>query len=166
MALQIAQAFPASELQKETDGVHTVYKILLGERVLIRLDSHEANFNYPTRGSSKMVWSSIKEGWPETVARQIVRDLADAGFTVLTPEGKRVQKRPVFIGRITYCLSCYERGLIRKIVYGSINKDFDAEIFVDGGRGKGFNDFEIKCIGCGWEGFPEDVRFTKKRVGT
>jgi hypothetical protein len=50
-------------------------------------------------------------------------------------------------------------------VYGVISKELDSEKFVSGGRGIGFEDPEIRCVGCGWEGIPEDVRFTKKIQG-
>ena len=161
----IAQAFPAANLDIEGNGAQVVYNIILNEKLLVRLDHIGAVFNFPRRGSGKMSWSGIKEGSPETVAASIVQDLANAGFTVLSPEGKRIQKRPVFIGRYTFCPQCNEHSLIRRIVYGMISQELDSEKFVSGGRGIGFNDPEIRCIGCGWEGIPEDVRFTKKIQG-
>ena len=161
----IAQAFPAANLKIEGEGEQFVYEILLNEKMLVRLDPIGAVFNFPTRGSGKMSWSGIKEGSPETVAASIVQDLANAGFTVLSPEGKRIQKRPVFIGRYTFCPQCNEHSLVRRIVYGMISQELDSQKFVSGGRGNGFNDPEFRCIGCGWEGIPEDVRFTKKVHG-
>ncbi len=161
----IAQAFPAANLEIEGNGALIVYKITLNEKLLVRLDHIGAVFNFPTRGSGRMSWSGIKEGSPETVAAHILQDLANAGFTVLSPEGKRIQKRPVFIGRYTFCPQCNEHSLVRRIVYGIISKELDKEKFVSGGCGIGFNDPEIRCIGCGWEGIPEDVRFTKKIGG-
>ena len=161
----IAQAFPAANLKIEGEGEQFVYEILLNEKMLVRLDPIGAVFNFPTRGSGKMSWNGIKEGSPETVAASIVQDLANAGFTVLSPEGKRIQKRPVFIGRYTFCPQCNEHSLVRRIVYGMNFQELDSQKFVSGGRGNGFNDPEIRCIGCGWEGIPEDVRFTKKVHG-
>ena len=161
----IAKAFPAANLKTEGEGNQVVYEILLNEKMLVKLDRVRAVFNFPTRSSGKMSWSGIKEGSPETVAASIVQDLANAGFTVLSPEGKRIQKRPVFIGRYTFCPQCNEHTLIRRIVYGMISQELDSEKFVSGGCGIGFNDPEIRCIGCGWEGIPEDVRFTKKIQG-
>lgn len=161
----IAQAFPAANLEIEGNGALIVYKITLNEKLLVRLDHIGAVFNFPTRGSGRMSWSGIKEGSPETVAAHILQDLANAGFTALSPEGKRIQKRPVFIGRYTFCPQCNEHSLVRRIVYGIISKELDEEKFVSGGCGIGFNDPEIRCIGCGWEGIPEDVRFTKKIQG-
>ena len=165
IARSIAQAFPAANLEIEGNGAQVVYKITLNEKLLVRLDHIGAVFNFPRRGSGKMSWSGIKEGSPETVAASIVQDLANAGFTVLSTEGKRIQKRPVFIGRYTFCPQCNEHSLVRRIVYGMISQELDSEKFVSGGRGIGFNDPEIRCIGCGWEGIPEDVRFTKKIQG-
>ena len=165
IARSIAQAFPAANLDIEGNGAQVVYNITLNEKLLVRLDHIGAVFNFPTRGSGKMSWSGIKEGSPETVAASIVQDLANAGFTVLSPVGKRIQKRPVFIGRYTFCPQCNEHTLIRRIVYGMIYQELDSEKFVSGGSRIGFNDPEIRCIGCGWEGIPEDVRFTKKIRG-
>ena len=165
IARSIAQAFPATNLDIEGNGAQVVYNITLNEKLLVRLDHIGAVFNFPRRGSGKMSWSGIKEGSPETVAASIVQDLAIAGFTVLSPEGKRIQKRPVFIGRYTFCPQCNEHTLVRRIVYGIISQELDSERFVSGGCGIGFNDPEIRCIGCGWEGIPEDVRFTKKIQG-
>ena len=165
IARSIAQAFPATNLDIEGNGAQVVYNITLNEKLLVRLDHIGAVFNFPRRGSGKMSWSGIKEGSPETVAASIVQDLANAGFTVLSTEGKRIQKRPVFIGRYTFCPQCNEHSLVRRIVYGMISQELDSEKFVSGGRGIGFNDPEIRCIGCGWEGIPEDVRFTKKIQG-
>ena len=165
IARSIAQAFPATNLDIEGNGAQVVYNITLNEKLLVRLDHIGAVFNFPRRGSGKMSWSGIKEGSPETVAASIVQDLANAGFTVLSTEGKRIQKRPVFIGRYTFCPQCNEHSLVRRIVYGMISQELDSEKFVSGGRGNGFNDPEIRCIGCGWEGIPEDVRFTKKIQG-
>jgi hypothetical protein len=165
IARSIAQAFPATNLDIEGNGAQVVYNITLNEKLLVRLDHIGAVFNFPRRGSGKMSWSGIKDGSPETVAASIVQDLANAGFTVLSTEGKRIQKRPVFIGRYTFCPQCNEHSLVRRIVYGMISQELDSEKFVSGGRGIGFNDPEIRCIGCGWEGIPEDVRFTKKIQG-
>ena len=161
----IAQAFPAANLKIDGEGDQVVYKIFLSGKVLVRLDRIGAIFNFPTRGSGKMSWSGVKEGSPEAVAASIIQNLANAGFTVLSPEGKRIQKRPVFIGRYTFCPQCNEHSLVRRIVYGVMSNELDTEKFVSGGRGIGFNDPEISCVGCGWEGIPEDVRFTKKIQG-
>ena len=161
----IAQAFPAANLKIDGEGDQVVYKIFLSGKVLVRLDRICAIFNFPTRGSGKMSWSGVKEGSPEAVAASIIQNLANAGFTVLSPEGKRIQKRPVFIGRYTFCPQCNEHSLVRRIVYGVMSNELDTEKFVSGGRGIGFNDPEIRCVGCGWEGIPEDVRFTKKIQG-
>ena len=165
IARSIAQAFPATNLDIKGNGAQVVYNITLNEKLLVRLDHIGAVFNFPRRGSGKMSWNGIKEGSPKTVAASIVQDLANAGFTVLSTEGKRIQKRPVFIGRYTFCPQCNEHSLVRRIVYGMISQELDSEKFVSGGRGIGFNDPEIRCIGCGWEGIPEDVRFTKKIQG-
>ena len=162
IARTIIQAFPAANLEIESNGPQVVYSITLNKKLLVRLDNIGAVFDFPTRGSGSMSWSGIKEGSPETVAELIVRYLADAGFTVFAKTGKQIRKRPVFIGRFTFCPQCNEKGFIRRIAYGMMSQELDSEKFVSGGCAIGFNDPEIRCIGCGWEGIPEDVRFTKK----
>ena len=165
IARSIAQAFPAANLEIEDNGVNVAYEISLNGKVLVKLDHIGAVFNFPTQRPGKMTWSGIKEGSPETIAELIVCYLADAGFTVFSKTGKRMQKRSVFIGRHTFCPKCNERGFIRRIAYGMIAQELYSERFVSGGCGIGFNYPEIKCIGCGWEGIPENVRFTKKTGG-
>ena len=165
IARSIAQAFPAANLKIEGEGAQIVYEISLNGKMLVKLDHICAVFNFPTRGSGKMSWSGIKEGSAETIAASVIQNLANAGFTVLSPEGKRIQKRPVFIGRFTFCPQCNEHSLVRRIVYGVNSEQLDTEKFVYGGCGIGFNDPEIRCVGCGWEGIPEDVRFSKKTQG-
>ena len=163
VARLIVKAFPAATLEIQVSAGQRLYEINLNGKSLVRLDHIGAVFNFPTQRIGRMTWSGIKEGGPENIAELIIRYLADAGFTVFSKTGKRVPKRPVFIGRHTYCANCGERGFIRRIAYGMIPQDLDTEKFVFGGRGLGFNDPEIKCIGCGWEGISEDVRFTRKR---
>lgn len=165
IARSIVQAFPAANLEIKGTGAQVAHEISLDGELLVRLDRIGAVFNFPTRRPGKMPWRGFKEGSPESLAASIIQDLASAGFTVQSPEGKRIQKRPVLIGRFTFCPQCNEHSLIRRIVYGLISQELDAQKFVSGGRGIGFNDPEIKCIGCGWEGIPEDVRFTKKIGG-
>ncbi len=160
----IAEAFPAANLKIEGEGAQVVYEICLNGKMLVRLDRICAVFNFPTRGSEKMSWSTIKEGSNETVAAVIIQNLANAGFTVQSPEGKRIQKRPVNI-RYSFCPQCHENGLVRRIVYGMVSQELESEKFVSGGCGIGFDDPEIRCVGCGWEGIPEDVRFTKRIQG-
>jgi len=164
IARSIAQSFPAANLELKGSGERLAYEISLNGKLLVRLDHIGAVFNFPTNiRSGTMLWSGIKEGGPENVAELIVRYLADAGYTVFSKNGKRVQKRPVFIGRHTYCPECGEKGFIRRIAYGLIPQELDGEKFVSGGCGIGINDPEIRCIGCGWEGIPEDVRFARKK---
>ena len=109
-----------------------------------------------------MTWSGVMEGTPKTLAEYMVRDLANAGYTVYSSRGTRVEKTRVFIGSHTCCPECNEIRNIRVIVFQAVASELDIEKFVAGGRGKGINDPEIKCINCGWEGFKEDVRFTRK----
>ena len=109
-----------------------------------------------------MTWSSVMEGTPKTLAEYMVRDLANAGYTVYSSRGTRVEKTRVSIGTYTCCPQCNEIKCMRLIVFQATTSELDTTKFVSGGRGNGINDPEIKCINCGWEGFKEDVRFTRK----
>ena len=163
VARNVSQFFPASQLRIQGNGGNETYEIVLNDSILIRIDYIGATFNFPTRSSGQISWSGIKEGTPEAVASGIIRDLADAGFTVFSPSGKKIMKRPVFVGRHTFCPQSNEMGTIRKIVYGLFPENLDTERYIFCGAGVGFNDPEVKCIGCGWSGSLEDVRFTKRR---
>ena len=162
VAIYISQAFPASDLTTNGEGRDKVFEITLDGKVLFRIDNVGTETFFPTRGSGKMTWSGVMEGTPKTLAEYMVRDLANAGYTVYSSRGTRVEKTRVFIGSHTCCPECNEIRNIRVIVFQAVASELDLEKFVAGGRGKGINDPEIKCINCGWEGFREDVRFTRK----
>ena len=162
VATYILQAFPAADLTTTGEGRDKVFEIALNGKVLIRIDNVGTEIFFPTRGSGKMTWSGVMEGTPKTLAEYMVRDLANAGYTVYSSRGTRVEKTGVFIGSYTCCPECNEKMNIRVIVFQAVASELDLEKFVAGGRGKGINDPEIRCINCGWEGFKEDVRFTRK----
>ncbi len=161
VATYISQAFPACDLiiSGERDG--KVFEIALNGKVLIRLDSIGADFFFPTPGMGRMSWRGVMEGSPQSVAESIVRNLANAGFTVFSARGLRVQKSRVLLSKYTCCPKCNEIGHIKTIVFQASPSELDTDKFVAGGRGSGKNDPEIKCINCDWEGVPEDVRFTR-----
>ena len=162
VATYISQAFPAADLTTTGEGRNKVFEITLNGIVLFRIDNVGTETFFPTRGSGKMTWSGVMEGTPKTLAENMVRDLANAGYTVYSSRGTRVEKTRVFIGSHTCCPECNEIRNIRVIVFQAVASELEIEKFVAGGRGKGINDPEIRCINCGWEGFKEDVRFTRK----
>ena len=162
VATYLSLAFPAADLTTTGEGRDKVFEIALHGKVLIRLDNIGAEFFFQTRGWAKMSWSGIMEGSPPSVAESIARDLADAGYTVFSSKGLRIQKSRVLISKHTCCPQCNELGHMRTLVFQANPTELDNTKFVPGGRGKGTNDPEIKCINCGWEGIPEDVRFTRK----
>ncbi len=162
VATYISQAFPAAELTTTGEGKDKVFEIVLNGKVLIRLDNVGTETFFPTRGSGRMTWSSVMEGTPKTLAEYMVRDLANAGYTVYSSRGTRVEKNRVIIGTFTCCPQCNESRSMRLIVFQATASELDTTKFVSGGRGNGINDAEIKCINCCWEGFKEDVRFTRK----
>ena len=50
------------------------------------------------------------------------------------------------------CPSCGAVGVLKKIVYGMPNSDFDFEKYIVGGCCVTDNDPEIGCVKCGWKG--------------
>jgi len=162
VATYISQSFPAADLTTTGEGANKVFEISLNGKVLIRIDNVGTEVFFPTRGSGKMTWSGVIEGSPKTLAESMTRDLASAGYTVYSSRGTRIEKPQVRIGSYTVCPQCNENKHVRHIVFQASASELDTEKFVAGGRGNGTNDPEIKCINCGWEGFLEDVRFTRR----
>ncbi len=162
VATYISQAFPAADLTTTGEGRDKVFEIVLNGKVLFRIDNVGTETFFQTRGFGKMTWSSVMEGTPKTLAEYMVRDLANAGYTVYSSRGTRVEKTRVTIGTYTCCPQCNETKCIRLIVFQAAASELDTTKFVSGGRGNGINDPEIKCVNCDWEGFKEDVRFTRK----
>lgn len=110
-----------------------------------------------------MKWSDILEGGPEQVADAILRYMADAGLQVLAKNGDLMQKSSIRIGKFTFCPKCNAKGEIREILYGLPAGDYNEEKFVLGGCDISDDNPEIKCLGCGWLGAKEEVRFAKKQ---
>ena len=50
------------------------------------------------------------------------------------------------------CPSCGVVGVLKRIVYGMPNSDFDFEKYIVGGCCVTDNDPEIGCVKCGWKG--------------
>ena len=162
VATYLSQAFPAADLTTTGEGNNKVFEIALDGKVLIRLDNIGAEFFFPTPGRGRMSWAGIMEGSPQSVAESIARNLANAGFTIFSTKGLRIQKSRVLLSKYTCCPKCNEIGHIKTIVFQASPSELDTEKFVSGGRGNGTNDPEIKCVNCDWEGIHEDVRFTRR----
>ena len=162
VANYISQAFPAADLTTTGEGANKVFEISLNGKVLIRIDNVGTKVFFPTRGSGKMSWRGVIEGSPKTLAESMTRDLASAGYTVYSTRGTRIEKPRIIIGTYTFCPQCNENKHVKIIVFQASASELDSAKFVAGGRGQGINDPEIKCTNCGWEGFLEDVRFTRR----
>ncbi len=159
----IMNRFPNADL-KETvvDGSKVFLISQLGNKVIV-IDPIGAEFHFPTRGQSRMRWSDILEGGPVQVADMILRDMADAGFQVLSEHGKLIEKSQIRIGKFTFCPKCNEMGKLKEILYGMPSEDYNQDKYVLGGCCIEENDPEIQCTVCEWVGMKEEVRFTKRK---
>ena len=162
----IMDRFPNADLnEKVVDGSKVFQISQLGNLVIV-IDREGAEFHFPTRGYPTMSWSEILEGSPVYVADMILRDMADAGFQVLSEHGKLIEKSQIRIDRFTFCPKCNEMGKVKEILYGMPSEDYDQEKYVLGGccvdsEGK---DPEISCTNCDWSGQLEEVRFTRTKI--
>lgn len=159
----ILERFPASELATEVVKGSKVFSISHSGKLVVTVDRLGAKFLFPTRGPSSMKWSDVLEGGPIQVADMILRDLADAGYEVLSDYGKPIEKSTISIGRFTFCPKCNEMGKIKEVLYGMPSEDYNQEKFVLGGCCISDNDPEIQCTNCDWTGMKESVRFTKRK---
>lgn len=163
VAQSILERFPAAELSTEVVKSSKVFSISHSGNLVLTVDRLGAKFLFPTRGPSSMKWSDVLEGGPIQVADMILRDLADAGYEVLSEYGNPIEKSTISIGRFTFCPKCNEMGKIKEILYGMPSEDYNQEKFVLGGCCITDNDPEIQCTSCDWSGTKEDVRFTKRK---
>jgi hypothetical protein len=88
----IMNRFPNAELKESVVDGSKVFQISQLGNIVILIDRIGAEFHFPTRGRNTMKWSDILEGGPEQVADMIIRDMADAGFHVLSEQGKPIKK--------------------------------------------------------------------------
>ena len=159
----IMDRFPNAELKVIVVDASQVFQIShLGNTVLL-IDRIGPEFHFPTRGRNTMKWSGILEGGPEQVADLIIRNLADAGFQVLSELGKPIKKSKIRIGKFTFCPKCSEMGKVNEILYGMPLRDYNQEKYVLGGCCITDNDPEIQSTACDWIGMLEEVRFTKRK---
>jgi hypothetical protein len=164
VALCIMKRFPNATLNTSVDGDSKEFQIFQNGNAIVTTDSIGAKFFFPNRiKGSGMKWSGVLEGGPEQVADAILRYMADAGFQVLSKNGDLMQKSPIRIDRFTFCPKCSAKGEIREILYGLPSGDYNKAKFVLGGCDISHENPEIKCVGCGWLGTKEEVRFAKRK---
>lgn len=159
----IMERFPAANLETIMVDDFKVFEISLNSQLVLTIDSLGAKFFFPSRGPGSMKWSDILEGGPVQVADMILRDMADAGFEVLSERGEIMEKSTIRIGKFTFCPKCSEMGKIKEILYGMPSEDYNQTKYVLGGCCVSDNDPEIQCTNCDWVGMVEDVRFTKRK---
>lgn len=75
IALRIQQGFPGSELRLEIDGTSNSYIICFEGNELIKIDDVGVFFIFPANRKHPIKWSNVLEGGPESVARQVHRDI-------------------------------------------------------------------------------------------
>ncbi len=80
IALRIQQGFPGSELRLEIDGISNTYIICFEGNELIKIDDVGVFFLFPTNRKHPIKWSNVLEGGPDSVARQVHRELQQLGF--------------------------------------------------------------------------------------
>ena len=156
--------FPNVDLKETVIDSFKVFQISQLGNLVIVIDRIGAEFHFPTRGRPTMKWSDILEGGPEQVADMIIRDMADAGFHVLSEQGKPIKKSRIRIGKFTFCPKCNEMGKVKEILYGMPLSDYNQKKYVLGGCCITDNDAEIQCTACDWVGMLEEVRFTKRKA--
>ena len=160
----IMDRFPNAELKELVVDGSKVFQISQLGNLVVLIDRVGAEFHFPTRGQPRMKWSDILEGGPEQVADMIIRDMADAGFHVLSEQGKPIKKSRIRIGKFTFCPKCNEMGKVKEILYGMPLSDYNQKKYVLGGCCITDNDPEIQCTECDWVGMMEEVRFTKRKA--
>lgn len=163
VANSIMERFPNANLEVKVVNDFKFFNISHNSKLVIAIDNLGAKFLFPTRGPNSMKWSDILEGGPLQVADMILRDMADAGFEVLSERGELIEKSTVRIGKFTFCPKCNEMGKIKEILYGMPSEDYNQTKYVLGGCCITDNDPEIQCTNCDWTGMKESVRFTKKK---
>jgi len=160
----IMARFPHAHLKVSVADGSKVFQISLSGTTVLDIDHLGAEFHFPTKGSNVMKWTNILEGGPEQVAENILRKMADAGYTVLSKQGRPIRKSQIRLGAFTCCPQCNEPGKVKRILYGMPAQDYNHEKYVLGGCCVTDDDPEIQCTACDWSGMMEEVRFTKRNT--
>lgn len=161
VAHAISYGFPSSELRTINENGNLRYQIFLDNELLIEIDDVGMTVNFPTNQPSKRPWRGVMEGGPEIISEMVLQELADAGFEVF----KRIKKSRINVGKHTLCPACKARGQIRITQYAPYRNfnNSDWKIKLDEPPSTERNRPEIRCLGCGWDGELEDVRFNRTK---
>jgi hypothetical protein len=82
VALEIQRGFPGSEVRLENHGITNTYIIFFEGADLIKVNDVGVYFLSNSSRKSPIKWSHVLEGGPESVARQVHKELKRSGFRV------------------------------------------------------------------------------------
>ena len=81
-AVEIQRGFPGSEVVLDIHGITNAYIIFFEGAELIKVDDVGVYFLFDLSQKSPIKWSHVLEGGPESVARQVHKELKRSGFRV------------------------------------------------------------------------------------
>lgn len=130
VADSVIAGFPAANLERIEIESQVEFRVSFQSQDLVIINSEGVVLNFRTNTKGQIRFSGIMEGGPEQVGEMVLRFLADAGYEVYRPSGRRIKKSPIRIGRFTFCPGCGAQGRIKRVLYGLPEEDFDKDKYV------------------------------------
>lgn len=157
VAQSILPRFPQTSLSIRESKTDTIFEIHYQEKLLLVLDKKGTRYFFPCRRKRIVNWEKVTINTRQRVIENILRDLAEANYVVLSTTSKPVLKRPIHISRLTRCPECKQTGGIKLIVREERLAAENSEIYTMISPTIDLNGAEIKCVLCGWIGIREEI---------
>jgi hypothetical protein len=153
----ILRRFPQATLEVQETASDKIFEIHFKEKILLKLDKRGARYFFPTRRKRSIKWNMDDTNGLLRVIDFILRDLAEAGYEVLSTANKQLTKRPIHVSRYTQCPICKEKGGIKLIFRGDSLTEENSRISTPVSPAIEINSAEIKCTLCDWIGVREEL---------
>lgn len=152
VARAILPRFPGSTLIVDENQRGSTFDIYYEGKLLLSLNNRGTRYFFPTRRKRVIIWEKISTAGLSRTVDYILRDLAEADYTVLWLTDKPISKRPVHISRYTRCPECKQSGGIKSVAPEDSSLLQASDLYTPIALSPETRGAEIKCTLCGWIG--------------
>lgn len=163
VARSVLMKFPGASLEVQEVQTDKAFEIIFQGECLLILDKRGVRYFFPSRRKRSVYWEKTNTNALLRVIFYILRDLAEANYTVLSITDKPISKRPVHISRYTRCPECKQSGGIRAVAREDSSLLEAPDLYTPIAVSPETKGTELKCTLCGWLGVREEL--ARKRRG-
>lgn len=157
VARSVLMKFPGATLEVQEVQADKAFEIIFQGECLLILDKRGVRYFFPSRRKRSVYWEKVNTNGLPRVIYYILRDLAEANFTVLSITDKPISKRPVHISRYTRCPECKQSGGIRAVAQEDSSLLEAPDLYTPIAVSPETKGADLKCTLCGWLGVREEL---------